>query len=103
MTRFGLNGQIIAQPGKGDALAEILLDAARGLQANPECELYVIHRSDEEPDSVWVTEVWKSRGAHAASLDDPAVKEQIQQARPLIAGFGERRELLPVGGKGLAD
>jgi quinol monooxygenase YgiN len=101
MTRYGLHGQFLAQPGKGDALAAILLEAARGLKANADCELYVIHRSAEEPDSVWVTEVWKSRDAHAASLDDPGAKELIQQARPLIAGVGERRELLPVGGKGI--
>ncbi|HEX8856867.1 MAG TPA: putative quinol monooxygenase [Thermoleophilaceae bacterium] len=103
MTRFGLIGQFLAQPGKGDALAAILLEAARGLESNPDCELYAIHRSPDEPDSVWVTEVWKSREAHGASLEDPGAKELIQQARPIIAGIGERRELQPLGGKGIGD
>ena len=102
MARFGLVGSFKAHPGQGDALAEVLVRAAEGLGGNPECELYVISRS-EDPDAVWVTEVWTSREAHRASLEDQATRELIAEARPLIAGLGERIELLPVGGKGLAS
>lgn len=101
MRRFGLVGSFRAQPQRGDALAELLLQAAEALRANRDCELYVISRSPDDADAVWVTEVWTSRDAHRASLEEDRVRELITQARPLIAGLGERFELSPVGGKGL--
>ena len=67
-----------------------------------DCELYVISRSPDDADAVWVTEVWTSRDAHRASLEDDRVRELITRARPLIAGLGERFELSTVGGKGLS-
>jgi quinol monooxygenase YgiN len=80
-----------------------LLRAAVGLEADRECEQYIVHRSPSDPEAVWVTEVWTSPEAHQASLDDPAVQATIAEARPLIAGIGERFELAPLGGKGLPD
>ncbi len=102
MARYGLVGSFKAQPGQGDRLAEVLLRAAARVGADCDCELYVISRSPDDPDAVWVTEVWTSPEAHGASLDDEATRELITEARPLIAGMGERFELVPVGGKGLA-
>jgi quinol monooxygenase YgiN len=101
MKRFGLVGSFRAQPGQGDALADLLLQAAEALDANGDCELYVISRSPEDPDAVWVMEVWTSPEAHQASLEDPRIRDLITKARPMIAGFGERFELSPLGGKGL--
>jgi quinol monooxygenase YgiN len=45
-----------------------------------------------------VTELWESRQAHDASLQDPAVREAVAQGRPLIASFASE-ELRPAGGK----
>lgn len=63
--------------------------------------MYVVSRSADDPDAVWVTEVWASQAAHQASLEDERIREIIARARPLIAGLGERFELSPLGGKGL--
>ena len=101
MRRFGLAGSFRSQPGQADALAGLLLEAARVLDANATCEMYVVSRSAEDPDAVWVTEVWASQEAHRASLQDDRIQEIIARARPLIAGLGERFELSPLGGKGL--
>lgn len=101
MRRFGLAGSFRSQPGQADALADLLLEAARALDAHAECEMYVVSRSADDPDAVWVTEVWASRAAHQASLEDERIREIIARARPLIAGLGERFELSPLGGKGL--
>ncbi len=99
--RFGLVGSFRAQPGQGEALAALLVQAAQALEGNGDCELYVVSRSPDDADAVWVTEVWTSPEAHRASLEDERVRELIRQARPLIAGLGERFELSPLGGKGL--
>ena len=99
---FGLIAKIDAQPGRGDTLAEVLLDGAREMEdAVPGCRLYVIARSPGDPDAIWVTEVWDSREAHAASLRLESVRAVIERGRPLIAGFSERIETIPLGGAGL--
>jgi quinol monooxygenase YgiN len=98
---YGMHGRIVAKPGRGDELAAILLEAAAGLEANPDCLLYVVSRSADDADSVWVTEAWRDRAAHGASLEDPAARELIGRARPIIASFADRAELRPQGGKGL--
>ena len=98
---FGLHGSFRAQPGRGEELAAILIEAARGLQGDDACRLYVVHRSVDDPDTVWVTEAWTDRAAHDASLEDPAARELIARARPLIAGMGGHTELRTLGGKGL--
>ena len=98
---YGMHGRIVARPGHGDELAAILLEAAAGLRANPDCLLYVVSRAADDPDSVWVAEAWTDRAAHAASLEDPGARELIARARPIIASFADRAELRPEGGKGL--
>ena len=98
---YGMHGRIVARPGHGDELAAILREAAAGLEANPGCLLYVVSRAVDDADSVWVTEAWTNRAVHAASLEDPAARELIARARPIIASFADRSEFRPEGGKGL--
>ena len=102
MSRFGLCGTMKALPGQGDALLALLLQAADLVATAPGCEVWIVNRVPDDPDAVWITEVWRSEADHAASLTVEAVREIITLARPLIAGMGERFILEPVGGKGLA-
>jgi quinol monooxygenase YgiN len=90
-----------AQPGRGDALAAILLQAAAGVQEEPACRLYVVSRSPDDPDVVFVTEAWTDRAAHDAALQDDGAQALIQQAMPMLAGPPDAVELRPAGGKGL--
>jgi quinol monooxygenase YgiN len=101
MPAFGLCGKIVATPGAGDSLAGYLLDAAEALQEVDACRLYTVNRVPDDPDAVWVVEVWEDAEAHAASLELDAVRNLIVRARPLIADMPERIEMHPVGGKGL--
>ncbi len=102
MSRFGLCGTIKAPPGQGDALLALLLQAADVVANAPGCEVWIVNRVPDDLDAVWITEVWRSEADHAASLTKEDVRAVISRARPLIAGFGERFTLEPVGGKGLA-
>jgi quinol monooxygenase YgiN len=98
---FGMHGCFKAQPGQGDALAAILLEAAEALRADERCLLYVVSRDLDQPDMIWVTEAWTDREAHDASLRAPGTPETIARARPLLAGIDGRAEFEPLGGKGL--
>ena len=95
---YGLIGKIIAVSGRRDELANILINGSREM---PGCLSYVVAASLEEPDSLWVTEVWDAKTSHQASLTLPSVQTAIGLGRPLIAGFGERVETSPFGDFGL--
>ena len=84
--------------GKRDELIAILVE---GVAEMPGCLSYVVAQDAADPQSLWITEVWASEADHAASLELPAVQDAIARGRPLIAGFGERFETIPVGGHGI--
>lgn len=94
-----------AQPGRGDELADLLLRAADSLRDTAGCELYVINRAKDEPDQIWVTELWLSQEAIDASLEQlrsGEAKAQLKQVMALLdpSNPPERIELEPLGGVG---
>ncbi len=95
---FGIIGKMLVIDGQRDALAEILLAGTKDM---PGCLSYVIAKDAEDSNALWITEVWESKAAHEASLSLESVQQAIGKGRPLIAGFGERYETLPVGGQGI--
>jgi quinol monooxygenase YgiN len=100
MSKFAMYGKLTAEPGQRDKLVQGMLEAANLLDAVDGCELYIINESVDEPDVIWVTELWRDAEAHAASLQSEQVRAIIQLNRPLIAG-AEPVKLRPVGGLGL--
>jgi quinol monooxygenase YgiN len=95
---YGLIGKMTAVAGQRDTVAAILLAST---DAMPGCLSYVIATDPVDPDALWITEVWDSAASHKASLGLPAVQAAIAKARPLIAGFSNRTETVPIGGYGL--
>lgn len=82
---FANVGTLGTRPGRRDELVELLT------RHNPEmaeigCLRYDVGVSADEPDTVFVAELWESEQAHRASLALPAVQEAIAQARPLLSG-----------------
>jgi len=98
---FGLQGTFDAHPGKRQQLVDILLEAARLMEAAEGCELYVVSTSADE-NAVHITEIWRTEADHDASLRIAGVSELIKRARPLIAGAAVSTRLAVHGGKGLA-
>ena len=101
MARFGLHGKLMAHPGQRDALAAILLDAARAVSSLPGCEIYFVSTDEKDPNAIYVTEVWKAEADHKASLQMPEVRALIEKGRPMVAGFGDSTRFVPLGGHGL--
>ncbi|MCD6057916.1 MAG: antibiotic biosynthesis monooxygenase, partial [Thermomicrobiales bacterium] len=77
MSRFGLCGIMKAQPGQRNALLDELLQAANLVASLPGCEVWIVNIMPDDPDAIWVTEVWRSEADHAASLNSDAVKAII--------------------------
>ncbi len=100
---YGLNGKMIAQNGQRDTLLGYLLQAAEGLRDYESCYAYIVSSADDDPNGIWVMEVWRSKEDHDASLTLQATQDLITKARPLIAGFSDRTEFTPMGGKGVPE
>jgi quinol monooxygenase YgiN len=97
---YGLIGKFSAVPDRRDDLVDHLLRAAALLERDPDCLHYVVSTADE-PEAVWVSEVWTDQAAHDASLEPDDIRAIIGQARPLIAGMSDQVRLDVRGGKGL--
>ncbi|MBX3482128.1 MAG: antibiotic biosynthesis monooxygenase [Phenylobacterium sp.] len=95
---YGLIGKMLTKPGQRDALIGLLAEATGAM---PGCLSYIVAADAQDADAIWITEVWDSPASHQASLKLPGVQAAIARARPLIAGFGERFETIPMGGVGL--
>jgi quinol monooxygenase YgiN len=78
-----------------------MLDGAAALEADDDCLLYVVSRAQDDPDTVIVSEAWRSEEAHRASLERDEVRALISRAGPLLAGPPDPIRLEPLGGKGL--
>ncbi|GAA1192965.1 putative quinol monooxygenase [Prauserella alba] len=74
-----------AVPGKRDELVVHLTSSKPGLTAAG-CLSYEVGVSEDQPDTVFVSELWTSAEAHRGSLELPEVREAIAAARPLISG-----------------
>ena len=101
MEKFGIYGKLIAKEGEREQLATILLEAAESMQNLDDCELYLVSVAPDDPNSVYVYEVWSSESAHQGSLSLESTKTLIQRAKPILAGMERISTLIPRGGKGM--
>jgi quinol monooxygenase YgiN len=99
--KFGIYGKLIAKEGEREQLAAILVEAAESLQEHEDCELYLVSVAQDDPNSVYVYEVWKSENAHQNSLTLESTQTLITRAKPILAGMERISTLVPRGGKGI--
>jgi len=100
VSEVGRYAKITATSGEGAALASVLLRVAEMLEAAPGCELYIINRSQAEPDTVWVTELWRSQEDQDAALKLEGAQALMPEVMALVDGPFERIDLEPLGGVG---
>lgn len=95
---YGIIGKIIAVEGERDSLISILIKGTKGM---PGCISYVISKDTQDPNGIWVTELWKDQASHQNSMTLPGVQEAMMTGKPLIHEFEERHVVQPVGGQGI--
>ncbi|MFX3673587.1 MAG: putative quinol monooxygenase [Paenisporosarcina sp.] len=101
MNKFGLFGKFLVKEGERETMVDILLEAADSMKNLDECEVYLVHVSEEEPNSVFVYEVWSNENAHQASLTLESTQTLIKRAKPIITGMERIGTLKTRGGKGM--
>ncbi len=99
---YGLIGKMTAHPGQRESLTNALLKSANDLRDMEGCYLYVISNATDDADTIWITEAWRSKEDHDASLQREDVRAVITAARPLIAAM-EGFEIAPLGGVGIPE
>ena len=97
---YGYLGTMRTQPGLRDEVVATLVDGAPAL-TTAGCQLYLVSVSDDDPDRIWVSEVWGSKEQHDASLALPEVKAGIVATMPKLTGEFTSQELHVVGGLGV--
>ena len=97
-----LHGKLQAKPNQTNELADILLKASELVSTAKGCRLYVIGKDENEPNSVYVTEVWDSKDDHDNSLKVEGVRELIMKAMPILDGQPTKGQQLKIlGGTGI--
>ncbi|NPV55066.1 MAG: antibiotic biosynthesis monooxygenase [Anaerolineae bacterium] len=100
---YAMTGKMMAQAGRRDELATILLRAAQMVGGMPGCHMYAVTEDADDADAVWVLEMWDDQATHDASLQDAGVRALIAEAMPLLAGAPQGNALRVVGGYGVWD
>ena len=96
-----LLNRLTAKPGRRRQVVDILLESGKLFDDNPACLLYLVSEAADEPDVIWVVDLWTDPEAHAKALQAPELRPFVEQAMPILEGMPEQIEVHPAGGKGL--
>jgi quinol monooxygenase YgiN len=61
--------------------------------------LCLVAKSDDDPNLIWVADLWTSEEEHAEALKAPELRRFVEQCMPLLEGMPEQIKVRPVGGK----
>lgn len=93
---FAVTGILGVQPGRRDEVVDILTRDSPHLR-DAGCLLYEVGVSDDQPDTVFVMELWTSEDAHRRSLQLESVRASIAEAMPLLSGEMSGHRFTTVG------
>jgi quinol monooxygenase YgiN len=102
MSKYGLFDKLKVKEGGRDTLVEILLEAAESMENLIECEIYLVNISHDEPNFVFVYEVWSNASAHQDSLSLESTQTLTKRAKPIITEIEKISTILPRRGKAVA-
>ncbi|OIJ94900.1 hypothetical protein BIV25_21155 [Streptomyces sp. MUSC 14] len=82
---FSVYGRMTALPGRRDELIALLLDGFRA--GGEDCGLlaYSINAAFDDPDTVWLTQLWVDKDAHDVTTRSEPVAAVTRQVPPLLA------------------
>lgn len=102
--RIGRIMTFIAKPGRGEELAAIMMQVAEGLRGSLGCELYLVSRDAESPDTVRVVEAWTDFDSADAALATTVATHadiNLNDVLGMLAEPPEQIDLDALGGVGL--
>ncbi|MFB8179572.1 putative quinol monooxygenase [Streptomyces sp. NPDC055966] len=82
---FSVYGRMTALPGRRDELMTLLLDGFRAGGEDSGLLAYSINTAFDEPDTVWLTQLWIDKEAHDAVTRSEPVAAVTRRVFPLLA------------------
>jgi quinol monooxygenase YgiN len=84
--------QYQTEPGGGDSVAAILARHAAQTRAEPGCILFLVNRSEQEPDQFVLYEQYIDEAAFEAHRQSPHFRDNVERAvAPLLAARSWQR------------
>jgi quinol monooxygenase YgiN len=97
---FAQHGKMTVQPGKRDEVIQRLGESTEVLHRTPGCIFYLIGTTDE-PDVIWISELWASREAKEALATSPETAKVMKELMPLVVSITDQTVMTVVGGFGV--
>lgn len=93
--------KVTVKPGKRDELIQQLQQLSAEVLTRASGCIYYLISTTEEPDVVWISELWTSKEAKDAVAMKPESAKAMNELMPLIASMTDRTNLTVVGGTGI--
>ena len=100
MSKIAVLAKLTAAPGKRDELLEKFQSMLDAVQSETGCELYLAHTKDDEPDSIYMYELYSDQASADAHMGSDAMKNFIVEAGSLFGGPPQLDFVKLHGGKG---
>jgi quinol monooxygenase YgiN len=94
------HGKMTVQAGKRDEAIQLLGESIEVLNRTPGCIYYLIGTTDE-PDVMWISELWASKEAKDALATSPETAKVMQELMPLVVSITDQTVMTVVGGFGI--
>jgi quinol monooxygenase YgiN len=94
------HAKVTVKPGRRDEVIERLKESVDVLLRTPGCIYYLISTTDE-PDVVWISELWASKEAKEALAMSPETAQVMKELMPLVVSVTDQTVMTVVGGFGL--
>jgi quinol monooxygenase YgiN len=101
MPKMAVVAKLVAKPGMGDDLAKAMGKLIDAVEDEPGTEVYVMHRSAQDPDAVWFYELYTDAAANGVHSGSETMKQMFTDLADIIGGRPEITLLEPVAGKGI--
>lgn len=82
---FSVYGRMTALPGRRDELIAVLHEGFRAGGDDSGLLTYSINTVPEDPDTIWLTQLWTNKEAHDATTRSEPVAAVSRRLPPLLA------------------
>ena len=100
---YVLFNRLTTKQGERDRVVQNLIESGKLFDENAACLLYLVAEPTDDPNDIWVVDLWTSEEEHTKALQAPGLQAHVAETVPLLAGMPEQIELRVRGGKGLPD
>jgi quinol monooxygenase YgiN len=83
---FSVYGRMTARPGRRDELIALLHEGFRAGGDGSGLLTYSINTVPDDPDTMWMTQLWVDKDAHDTTTRSAAVAAVSSRLPPLLAG-----------------